>query len=126
MSDPRAGFTLVEALAALTVLAVGLVLVQQIYRNSIRTDHAAEQMNAALWLADRHMAIGVASPLAPGIETGEGANGFRWRRHTYLADPSDGQMRGIWVIEVEVSAPQLSRKTRLVTMRLGPSSEAVR
>ncbi|MGD1926303.1 MAG: prepilin-type N-terminal cleavage/methylation domain-containing protein [Paracoccaceae bacterium] len=126
MNEPRAGFTLVEALVALAMLAAGLVLVQQIYRNSMRADLAAEQMNAALWLADRQMAIGVASPLSPGIDAGEGANGLTWRRNTRLADPLVGQSHGLWIIEVEVRAPQSFRTTRLATFRLGPSTEEAR
>jgi len=66
MNERRAGFTLVEALVALTVLAAGLVLVQQIYRNSMRADHVAEQMNAALWLADRQMNRGRISAFTGG------------------------------------------------------------
>ena len=126
MNEPRAGFALVEALVALTVLAAGLVLVQQIYRNSMRADHVAEQMNAALWLADRQTAIGVASPLSPGVDAGEGANGLTWRRNTRLADPLDGQSHGLWIIEVEVRVPQSSRTTRLATLRLGPLTEQSR
>ena len=124
MSDPRAGFTLVESLAALTVLAAGLVLIQQIYSNSMRAEATAEQMNAALWLADQQMALAVAVRPSPGIETGGSSNGLTWRRRTRLVDPLDGRAHGLWKIEVDVTIPSSSRVTRLSTLQLGPVSDA--
>lgn len=120
MTDNRAGFTLVEALAAVTILAAGLVLIQQIYATTARAEFSARQLNTALWVAEEQMARAWAGPLKAEELSGMTRSGVAWRRSIApLFDQAQTTTPGLWLIEVFVQAGGTGRQVRLETLRYG-------
>ena len=120
MTDSRAGFTLVEALTAITILAAGLVLIQQIYASTARAEYSARQLNAALWVAEEQMARAWAGPLETHDLTGVTRSGVAWRQSIKpLFDPMEASSAGLWLVEVLAQAEGMSRQVRLETLRYG-------
>jgi general secretion pathway protein I len=80
MSNRRsAGFTLVEVLVALTILAISMtVLMSVIATNLDRAREVRDENNAAALLQSLLAQTGTSLSVAPGETSGEFPNGFRW------------------------------------------------
>lgn len=75
-----AGFTLVETLAAFTMLTLVLIVLLAGLSRVVRGSRDAEAMREALRLAQSKLdGLGVTEPLIPGESTGRFGNGFEWR-----------------------------------------------
>src|SRR5260370_3718660 len=75
-----AGFTVVEVVMALTILALALGVLLNVMSNSIRQTGQAETAAEAGSLAQSLLAkIGTELPLRDGQITGQSDRGFRWR-----------------------------------------------
>jgi len=98
------GFTLIEVLVALAVVAIALGAL--VTAGSRVLDHQAEleQRTLATWLADNRISeIRLDRAIAPGVTTGRleyGGRRWRWRREVTPA-PGDA----LWRIDVDVMQP---------------------
>jgi len=76
----QAGFTLIEAVVALAILAIGLPVLMQLISSGFGASAAAERLAAETAIAQSELArIGVERPLEPGETAGEYGGGYRWR-----------------------------------------------
>jgi general secretion pathway protein I len=124
--DSKAGFTVVEVVVALTILAVSLGVLLNAMSNSIRQTGQAEAVAEAGSLAQSLLAkIGTELPLRDGQITGQSDRGFRWR--VYIEAYGDGTDRREWPVgahqilaEVLWSDGLQERSVVLTTLRLGP------
>lgn len=74
------GFTLLEALIAITLLALAAGILQSALTGASRLGARAAGDTAALEIARAKLAAaGVATPLREGVTEGEAAGGYRWR-----------------------------------------------
>jgi general secretion pathway protein I len=76
----RRGFTLVEVLVALSVLAVGVTAVQRLTARSIATVDADARASRAMLLARTLLAEAVLTPPEPGHAAGERDGGLHFER----------------------------------------------
>ena len=73
------GFTLIEIIAAFTILAMTFMVVLEILSNSsANTIKSSERTEIALEAASKMAEIGVTIPIEEGGESGEFDNGHRW------------------------------------------------
>jgi Tfp pilus assembly protein FimT len=119
----NAGFTLVETLAAFTVLALVLIVLLAGLSQVTRGGRDAEGMREALRLAQSKLdGLGVTEPLTPGESTGRFGNGFEWHlRIREVRKGTDVYLMGASA-EITVSAPADGIRTppavSLVTFKL--------
>lgn len=79
MTGREKGFTLVEILVAMVVLAVAAVSLLQSFSGGLRASDSARQRGYAMLLAQSKMAaIGSELPLEPGSSTGRFDDRFAW------------------------------------------------
>jgi general secretion pathway protein I len=129
--DGEAGFTVVEVVVALTILALALGVLLNVMSNGIRQTGQAETLAEAASLAQSLLAkIGTELPLRDGQITGQSDRGFRWR--VQIDAYGDGTDRREWpagahqvMAEVLWSDGLQERSLVLTTLRLGPK-EATR
>ncbi|WP_170937089.1 MULTISPECIES: prepilin-type N-terminal cleavage/methylation domain-containing protein [Rhodomicrobium] len=77
--DPSAGFTLLETLTALAILAIAMVSLFQAQSTGLRTAGAADAYGRARILAHSLLANALGGPAATGPLPAEGRDGaFRW------------------------------------------------
>jgi len=118
-----AGFTLVETLAAFTVLTLVLIVLLAGLSPVARGGRDAEAMREALRLAQSKLdGLGVLEPLAAGESTGRFDNGFEWRlRIREVRKGANVYVMGASA-EITVSAPaggfQIPPAVSLVTFKL--------
>jgi general secretion pathway protein I len=75
------GFTLLEVLVALAVLAVSLGTIYALFTSGLNAADRGEDVIVATALAQSKLeALGIAEPLALGESSGRFDNGFRWHR----------------------------------------------
>src|SRR5262249_42828567 len=91
------GFTGVEVVVALTILALALGVLLNVMSTSIRQTGQAETVVAAGSLAQSLLAkIGTELPLRDGQITGQSEHGFRWR--VQIDAYGDGTDRREWPV----------------------------
>jgi general secretion pathway protein I len=124
--NSKAGFTVVEVVVALTILALALGVLLNVMSNSIRqTGHAGTVAEAGSLAQSLIAKIGTELPLRDGQITGQSDGGFRWRVH--IEAYGDGTDRREWPVaahhilaEVLWSDGLQDRSVVLSTLRLGP------
>jgi general secretion pathway protein I len=128
--DEESGFTIVEVLVALLVLALSLSVLFDIISISLGRVGNAEKLTEATLVAQSVLArVGADMPLQEGETAGRYDNGLRWRVHVKpFGDAADRQA---WpVTPYEISAEILwaegarERSIILTTLRLGPKTAA--
>lgn len=78
--NAESGFTLVEVVVALAILAMSLGILLSVISNGIRQSDRAEKLARAGSLAQSLLAkLGTELPIQEGQIGGELAEGFRWR-----------------------------------------------
>lgn len=123
------GFTLLEMIVALAILAMSLTTVFQILSSSAERGGSAEALSQGRRIAQSIVArVGADIPLKVGELEGEDA-GFRWRlRQKAFGDASDQRVWPVEVFEVTVEVnPARGRFGRLVkiaTLRAAAKSPA--
>jgi general secretion pathway protein I len=123
--DSEAGFTVVEVVAALTILAIALGVLLNIMSNSLRQTGRAQTIAEAGALARSLLAkIGTEFPLRDGQITGQADRGFRWQVH--IAPYGNGTDRREWPVAAHQVLAEVSwrdgleeRSLALTTLRLG-------
>ena len=95
------GFTLIEVLVALFVVATALAALGFAGAQALKDQAVLEERTFALWAADNQLAeLRLQRSLQPGTSTGSvhiGNRGWRWRRQVQLAP--GGQL---WRIDVTI------------------------
>jgi general secretion pathway protein I len=122
----EAGFTVVEVVVALTILALALAVLLDVISNSIRQTGQAETVAEAGSLAQSLLAkTGTELPLRDGQITGQSDHGFHWR--VQINAYGDGTDRREWPVaahqvlaEVTWTDGLQDRSVVLSTLRLGP------
>lgn len=103
---PDGGFTLIEVVAALAILAVVLGMAYRILGDGLGGVRRAEDRAAALAVAEARLAaLGVEEPLVPGERTGVTA-GHAWRIIVVPRrdPPFDGlEGRGLAALRIDVT-----------------------
>ena len=120
-----AGFTLLEVIVALAILALAMGPLMSAISDGLRHTGDAERVAEASSLAQSLLAeVGVTRPIQPGQTAGELANGFRWR---LIVEPyGDAAERKRWpvaaysiVAEVMWGQGVKQQRFALTTLRLG-------
>lgn len=119
------GFTLIEVLVALAILSISMAVLLGVFSDSLSRVRANETRTVAGALAQSLLAeVGISRPLHVGDETGDLANGYRWRLH---AEPyGSDQDRQAWpVVALLVSVAvwkegDAAKAMELTTLRLLP------
>jgi general secretion pathway protein I len=120
------GFTLVEVVVALAILAVSLGALLRIFSNDLSRTSQIEAEVVANSLAQTLVArAGMDQPLVNGETSGQFNNGFRWRLH--VAPYGDGQDATAAPVVARLLSAIVSwqdggieRSVSLATLRLAP------
>jgi general secretion pathway protein I len=126
----EAGFTVVEVVAALTILSIALGVLLNIMSNSIGQTGRAETTAQAEALALSLLArIGTELPLHDGVITGQADERFRWQ--VDIASYGDGTDRREWPVAAHQVSAEVwwrdgvqERSLALTSLRLGPKESA--
>ena len=121
----RSGFTLLEVVVAVAILALTLGAVMRVFSASLRGLAAAERHTVATLHAQSKLAeIGVEEPLAAGEASGVFERGYRWRSEVRdYAEPGldTAAGSGLRAYEVTVSVTWGDGgEVTLSTLRLAP------
>ncbi|HEY7298471.1 MAG TPA: type II secretion system protein [Xanthobacteraceae bacterium] len=122
----EAGFTLVEVIVALAILAVSLSVLLGVISNAAWQTAQAEKLTRAGSLAQSLLAkAGIEMPLRQGDAEGEFSSGFHWRVKTLPY--GDTVEREAWPIGAYTVSAEVSwndgfkeRSVVLTTLRLAP------
>jgi general secretion pathway protein I len=93
----QGGFTLIEVLVALAIMALGMGSLLAAVSTGLANTRAARQYVEATRLAQSHLAaIGSATPLVAGVQSGDDGQGFTWQVRVsaplaHDAPPAKGQ-----------------------------------
>jgi general secretion pathway protein I len=122
----EAGFTLLEVIVALAILALSLAVIFETLSNAIGRTAQSDAITHARLLAQSLLAqVGREIPTGVGETSGEDGHGHRWRiQQTLQGDQGDRARRRFSVVEVSaevlwgegVSAHSIT----LTTLRLAP------
>jgi type II secretion system protein I len=121
-----AGFTLIEVLVSLAILAISMAVLLNIFSDSLNRTRMAESEMAAGSLVQSLLAeAGIIRPLRIGDETGEYNNGFRWRLHVEpYGSTEDAQAWSVRAFKVTASVMWgdggAARSKTLTTLKLAP------
>jgi len=86
------GFSLLEVLVALMILALAMTVAFRIFADGLRSLGLSDRYARAAMLAEAQLAgVGVDEPLAEGDEEGEWPEGYRWRRRLEAYRPWGGR-----------------------------------
>lgn len=126
MTQPDGGFTLVEALVAFVIVAVGVAVALPLFSDTLTRNEDAITLRMAVSVARSKLAeTGVLIPLAGGTNHGTEADRYRWRVDIAEAPqvlPENPLKIGAYEVTVSVAwgADNAERSIALRTLRLGP------
>ena len=120
---PReAGFTLLEVIVALAILAVAFALAMELLANGVRAAKASEDYTQAVLLARQKIAeISVTSSLKESADQGEFGGGFRWTSEIQpLPQEEEDLPAQLYQVRVRVTWPGRRREKSfdLYTLRM--------
>jgi prepilin-type N-terminal cleavage/methylation domain-containing protein len=117
------GFTLIEVLVALTILAVALAPLLQVYSSGIRLGVTGEHFAKATIVAEAVIAeAAAASPYSESNRSGATAGGFDWQLNVSPFEPDDTVPQAFsFQTVVSWQEGRHSRSLTLRTLRLDPS-----
>jgi general secretion pathway protein I len=114
-ADCPRGFTLVEVLVALAVIAIALTAILQAFGQGVDTSVALRERTIALWVAQNRLAEHYVEHSWPALDVTEGTRemaGREWRWRVQAAATPDADIRRI---EIEIrAAPDREVLARLV------------
>jgi type II secretion system protein I len=86
----RGGFTLLEVVVALAILAVGILAIIDLFSGSLRLSEGARDVSAAQVYASQRMEEALLSPNpVPGVERGSFGGKYRWEARTTQEFPEE-------------------------------------
>lgn len=119
------GFTLLEVMVALTILAIGFVIALELAGSTMRAVSASEAYTSAVFLARQKMEELFLDPaLEKGVEEGT-SGGYRWRKEVIEREPEEIRLGSekprarLLQLRVRVSwpGPGRERSVELVSLR---------
>jgi len=120
----EAGFTLVEVIVALAILAAGLSVMLSMISGGVLRASTAERMVAAGSLTQSLVAeVGTMYPITADVRAGELADGYRWHlRMQPYGNGGDGTTVQLYEISADVQWEEgdETRSFQLKTLRVGP------
>jgi len=125
----QSGYSLIEALVALTVLALTLTVLMRIFGGGLRNIDLAAQYTDAVVIAEAQLAaVGTLVPVVPGTSDGEHADRYHWTRTIaeypsadLIADAATSDWTAYRVVvDVEWQNLSRTRTVQLATLKLGP------
>jgi general secretion pathway protein I len=85
------GFTLLEVVVALAILAAGILGLLELLSGSLRLSEGARDLAAAQVYASQRMEEALLSPAPlPGVERGLFGEKYRWEMETAIDPPEEG------------------------------------
>ncbi len=127
------GFTLIEVLVAMSILAISLVVVLQVFSGGLKAARLSDAYTQGVFYAREKMdEILLAEDLTAGVIRGEFEDGFRWRAEALGMDLPDAE--GVRLpfrafnIKVDVSWTEGSKEKHFAvsTIKLvGPAEDTI-
>lgn len=122
-SGKQRGFSLIEIIAALLLLAIAFAALMQVAGGSISlTNNAADHAQAALWARSMLDSAGMEKKLQPGTSEGKFDDQYRWRLtvQPYQASDAGGNSpMQIFKLDLDVMwGGQRGRTAHFSTLRL--------
>jgi general secretion pathway protein I len=78
--DSNRGFTLIETLVAISLLAISLVIILQLFSGGLKSSRLSDEYTRGIFHAREKMdEILLAGELTEGIINGEFGDGFKWK-----------------------------------------------
>jgi general secretion pathway protein I len=128
---PARGFSLLEVIAAIMLLAIAFGALMEVAGGSIRlTQKSSDYTQAALWARSALDSRFVLEPLQPGVTQGKFDNRFRWRLQVSpwavpnTAPANTPYAFQMYKLDLDVmwgSAP-FEHKARFSTLRIGSNA----
>lgn len=116
------GFTVLEALVALTILSIGLATVYESFSgNLVQFETAGKEARRTLLADSLIERVGLDVPLEPGAHTGE-QDGLAWKLEISKRATEDES--DYVALDIVASAGEGDRLTRIETVRIAPRSDA--
>jgi general secretion pathway protein I len=125
VDDSEAGFTLLEVVVALAVMAASLNVILPVISTAVGRIAQAERISQARLLAQSMLTrVGREIPARPGESFGHDERGYHWRiQQTSFERPGDqGPATSLVKIEAEVSWGRGPSERRIVLTTLRPAS----
>ena len=119
------GFTLVEVLAALAILALTFTFAYRAMSGGLARLSDDGKAEEAVLVARVQLArVGGDLPLADGETAGRAAGGYSWQLRISPYGNSESGLAGhLVVVDVAWHSGRLARQVRLETVRLGPAGD---
>jgi general secretion pathway protein I len=81
------GFTLIETLVAISILAISLVVLLQLFSGGLKSSRLSDEYTRGIFHAREKLdEILLAQELTPGVINGEFDDGFRWKAEAVQLD----------------------------------------
>jgi general secretion pathway protein I len=85
--DSDRGFTLIETLVAISILAISLVVILQLFSGGLKSSKLSDEYTRGIFHAREKMdEILLAGELTEGVISGEFDDGFKWRAEALHLD----------------------------------------
>jgi general secretion pathway protein I len=125
----KKGFTLIEVLVAMSILAVSLVVILQLFSGGLKSSRLSDRYSRGVCYAREKMdEILLAETLSEGAVDGESADGFRWRSESLRLDvPGAAELPLPFLaynikVEVRWNEGQKEKRFAVSTVKLVPAS----
>jgi general secretion pathway protein I len=87
----RNGFTLIETLVAMMLLAISFVVIMQLFSGGLKSSRVTTDYNYGIFHAREKMEeILLAGNLVPGTVSGEFDDGYEWSTTVVIPPPEEG------------------------------------
>jgi len=105
--DSRSGFTLIETLVAISILAISLVVILQLFSGGLKSSRLSDEYTRGIFHAREKMdEILLARELTEGVIGGQFDDDFKWRAEARRFDIKEAKDAGLpfraFNIKVEV------------------------
>jgi len=125
------GFSLLEVIAAILLLAMAFAALLQVAGASLHlTDRSGQISKADMWAQAKLDALGVSEPLSPGESDGDFGRDYRWHLRVtpwHDSDPPQGSPLTLYRVDLDVRwgsrrRPQVMHFTTLRAVENGAAS----
>jgi len=124
------GFTLIEILVAMSILAISLVVILQLFSGGLKSSRLSEEYTRAIFHAKEKMEeILIPKELSEGELEGEFEDSFRWKSETVrIEDPEEDDKKlpfNMFEIKIGVmwDEGEKERRFEISTMKIVEKSE---
>ena len=123
------GFTLIETLVAVSVLAIALTVILQLFSGGLRSARTSEDYTRGVFHAREKMEEILLTDLEPGVAEGEWEDSYRWQSAVDLLEtPEEDQVTlpfDTYSVSVTVSwgAEERQREFQLTTLQMGAKTD---